>query len=72
MVNKRLKMYRLFKGATQQCMANLLNVSLTTYNSKETGKTGFTLEEAKIVADFFNTSIDSLFFSCEDNLVNTM
>lgn len=72
MTNKRLKMYRMLKGVKQEEMAEILNVSLTTYSNKETGKTGFTLAEAKTMSDFFNTSIDSLFFNNGDNEMNIM
>ncbi|MBO0544722.1 XRE family transcriptional regulator [Clostridium botulinum] len=43
-------------------MARLIGVALNTYNFKENGKKPFTLNEAKIISDFFETTIDELFF----------
>lgn len=71
MINKKIKMYRLAKDINQEDLANLLNITLTTYNKKETGKAEFTLSQAKKIADFFNTTIDDLFFNSEVNFMNT-
>ncbi|ABS40804.1 helix-turn-helix transcriptional regulator [Clostridium botulinum] len=59
---KKLKAYRCLKGAKQEDIARLIGVSLNTYNFKENGKKSFTLNEAKIISDFFDTTIDELFF----------
>ena len=71
MINKKIKMYRLAKNINQEDLANLLNITLTTYNKKETGKAEFTLSQAKKIADFFNTTIDDLFFNPEVNFLGT-
>lgn len=60
---KKLKAYRQLKGVNQSSMAKLLNISLNTYNFKENGKKSFTLDEAKFIADYFNTSIEEIFFT---------
>ncbi|GAA0735524.1 helix-turn-helix transcriptional regulator [Clostridium oceanicum] len=60
---KKLKAYRQLKGINQSVIAELLGVSLNTYNFKENGKKSFTLEEAKQIADYFETSIDEIFFN---------
>lgn len=70
-VNK-LKAYRSLKGIKQEDIANLLGIGLNTYNFKENGKKSFSLNEAKIIADFFNTTIDELFFEDKVNLGNTL
>ncbi|EJP6472775.1 helix-turn-helix transcriptional regulator [Clostridium sp. FAM 1755] len=59
---KKLKAYRCLKGAKQKDIARLIGVSLNTYNFKENGKKAFTLSEAKVISDFFDTTIDDLFF----------
>ncbi|MHB9945153.1 transcriptional regulator [Clostridium botulinum] len=59
---KKLKAYRYLRGAKQEDIARLIGVSLNTYNFKENGKKSFTLNEAKIISDFFDTTIDELFF----------
>ncbi len=43
-------------------LANLIDVSPTTFSRKMNGKSPFTLSEAKIIADFFGVTIDKLFF----------
>lgn len=72
MMSNKLKAYRSLKGAKQEDMAKLINVGLNTYNFKENGKKPFTLIEAKIIADFFNTTIDELFFNDLVNFKNTL
>ncbi|NFO40829.1 helix-turn-helix transcriptional regulator [Clostridium botulinum] len=72
MVNKTLKAYRMLKGIDQKNVAQMLGISLTTYSKKETGKTQFSLEEAKKISDYFNLSIEQLFFTEEVNLMNTL
>ncbi|WP_010296003.1 helix-turn-helix transcriptional regulator [Clostridium senegalense] len=65
---KKLKAYRQLKGINQSAMAKLLNISLNTYNFKENGKKSFTLDEAKFIADYFNTNIEEIFFSQQVNV----
>lgn len=64
----KLKGYRVMLGLTQQAMANKLNISLQSYNNKETGKTPFNDKEKKaiktIVAEVEpGITIDELFYS---------
>lgn len=68
----KLKAYRTFNKIRQEDMAKVLDIGLNTYNCKENGKTNFTLDEAKIIADFFNTTIEDIFFSYEVNFKNTV
>lgn len=69
---KKIKAYRSLKGDKQEDIAKLIGVGLNTYNFKENGKKPFTLEEAKIIADYFNTTIDALFFNDIVNFVDTL
>ena len=64
----RLKGYRVMLGLTQQAMADKLEISLRSYNNKETGKTTFNDKEKKkiksIVTDVKpDITIDELFYS---------
>ena len=63
----KLKGYRVMLGKTQRQMAETLDISLQSYNNKETGKTAFSDKErlkiksmvAKIKPDI---TIDELFY----------
>ena len=58
----KLKGYRVMLGLTQQAMADKLDISLQSYNNKETGKTPFNDKEKRalktIVAEI-NTHLKS-------------
>ena len=64
----KLKGYRVMLGKTQRDMAKELNISVQSYNNKETGKTAFNDREklaiktmiSKIKSDI---TIDELFYS---------
>lgn len=49
------------KQLKQTEVARLINIHSTTYSKKERGELDFTLSEAFILADFFETTVDSLF-----------
>ncbi|MBY6916003.1 helix-turn-helix transcriptional regulator [Clostridium botulinum] len=72
MTNQTLKAYRMLKGVKQEAIAEILGITLTTYSNKETGKTQFSLYEAKKISDYLNVSIEQLFFTNEVNLMNTI
>ncbi len=64
----KLKGYRVMLGLTQQNMADKLNISLQSYNNKETGKTAFTDDERVAIRDMVrdikpDITIDELFYS---------
>ena len=64
----KLKGYRVMLGLTQKNMADKLDISLQSYNNKETGKTPFNDKEKKtiktIVAEVKpDITIDELFYS---------
>lgn len=67
----KIKAYRSLHGIKQEDMADLLGIGLNTYNLKENGKNSFTLEESKKIADFFNTTVDDIFFNDIVNFKNT-
>lgn len=55
-----LKKLRIEKGKTQQELAKVLNVTQSTYNYYEVGKTQPNIEQLKKIADYFEISIDTL------------
>lgn len=55
-----LKKLRLEKGKTQSEMAHFLNVANGTYNTYETGKFEPKIETLKVLADYYNVSLDYL------------
>lgn len=68
----KLKGYRVMLGKTQRDMAKELNISVQSYNNKETGKTAFNDKQrlaiksmvAKIKPDI---TIDELFYQEQDD-----
>ncbi|MCT4593139.1 MAG: helix-turn-helix domain-containing protein [Anaeromicrobium sp.] len=59
---KSLKAYRKLVGINQSDLAQMLGIGTNTYSFKENGKTPFTLDEAKTIADFFGATVDEIFF----------
>ncbi|HEM6284971.1 TPA: transcriptional regulator [Streptococcus suis] len=64
----KLKGYRVMLGMTQKNMADKLEISLQSYNNKETGKTSFTDRERLIIREQVkeikpDITIDELFYS---------
>lgn len=65
-MNQVLKDLRLEQNITQQEMAELINLkTASAYWKKEAGHIPFSLQEAKIIADFFDKPIEELFFASE-------
>ncbi|CAD0135637.1 helix-turn-helix domain-containing protein [Streptococcus thermophilus] len=63
----KLKGYRVMLGKTQRDMAKELNISVQSYNNKETGKTAFSDREKlaikSLVAEIkSDITIDELFY----------
>lgn len=71
MINKNLKILRELKNMQQSDVAKKLNISTHTYHNKETGKTEFTISEAKKISELFSLSIEDIFFKSIDNIMNT-
>lgn len=61
----RVKELREARGLKQGDLADLLHISPANYNKKENGSIRYSLPEAKILADYFNTTIEALFFENE-------
>ncbi|HEM4990629.1 TPA: transcriptional regulator [Streptococcus suis] len=64
----KLKGYRVMLGLTQKNMADKLDISLQSYNNKETGKTPFNDRERLIIREQVreikpDITIDELFYS---------
>lgn len=60
---KVLKAYRIMGDVTKKDMAEILGISIVAYNNKEWGRVQFTLSEAKKIADFFNKTIEEVFYA---------
>lgn len=58
---KRLKAYRTLNDKTQTDMANLLDISLTSYSAKEQGRVDFTSTEIGIIAQNFKINPGELY-----------
>lgn len=59
--------YRAKKGLTQNELAEELNVTSGAVGMWETGKRVPNLDMAKEIADYFNTTIEEIFFAEKDN-----
>lgn len=70
-LRNKLRSLRSERGFDQQYMADYLSIQRTTYCNKETGKSDFTVTEAKQIAELFDLSIDDIFFTERVNLKNT-
>lgn len=58
-------------GLKQDDVAALLEISPANYCKKESGIIRFSLPEAKILADYFNTTIEAIFFAAEVSKTET-
>ena len=66
MIGKRLRALRKEKGLKQIDIANVLDVSRTTYTQYETEKSEPDLETVKKLAEYFNCSTDYLLGKSDD------
>lgn len=70
---ERLREIRAERGVSAQTMADLLGLETDgAYYKKENGSVKFSLAEAKIAADFFGMSIESIFFANEVSKMDTL
>lgn len=60
--SSNLKIMRMKKQKTFRELGELLNIGATGYFKKEIGERKFTLKEAKSLADYYNLTIEELFF----------
>ena len=65
----QIKLYELRKqaGLTQAQMAETLNISETTYRSKELGQTDFKSTEMFLIADILEKDIHEIFLPKKDH-----
>ncbi|MGE7667395.1 helix-turn-helix transcriptional regulator [Ureibacillus composti] len=63
--NKHQHLYisRKERKLKQRDVAKILSIAPETYSKKENGDKDFTLSEAFLLADFFNTTVDFLFMN---------
>lgn len=59
------------KNVTQQELAEILEMSITTLNFKINGKSDFSIKEAKKVSKFFDKPIEEIFYTDEINKMKT-
>jgi len=69
--NRKLKAYRVYKNKTQEDIAAHLGITVAGYINKENGRNKFSLSEAKKLADYFNTTVDELFFDNELHITSS-
>ena len=63
-MNKTLQNLRQKNGLTHKNMAELLNLkTASAYCKKELGHVPFSLQEAKIISDFYGKTIEEIFFA---------
>lgn len=60
---QELKVLRAKYDISQRKMAEMLGMTPASYNRKENGVRKFNIQEAKIIADFFHTTIENIFFA---------
>lgn len=66
-----LKSLREENDLTQEFLANLIGVSLPNYCKKENGTIKISLKEARIIAKFFNKTIEEIFFDNDVSKIDT-
>ncbi len=68
----KLKKIREESGTTQEKMAELLGYRHKSgYSKLENGERKISIEQAKIISDFFNMSIEDIFFESSVNKMTT-
>lgn len=58
-------------GLTQYDVADMLNLNISTYQNKETGKSSFRDYEMFILKDYFGKPLEEIFLpsNCTDNAI---
>lgn len=62
-IKKSLRVLRAELGLTQEEIAKLINMPLSTYRKKENEESQFTLQEAYSIANVTSKSIEEIFFN---------
>ena len=68
----KVKELREIQGLKQDDIAIILDISPANYCKKENGTIKFSLPVAKKLADFFNTTIEAIFFTSEVSKSDTL
>lgn len=61
MNSKYFKSLRALKGLSQENVADILNISLQSYNKKENGVVEFTATELKKLSEYFDVPMENFF-----------
>lgn len=69
--NNILKSLRASQDITQKRMAEVLEISVPTYNRKELGIRAFTLEESMKISNLFDKTVEEIFFKPKVNTNET-
>ena len=69
-MSNRLKVLRKEKGLTQADLAKVLNTNQSQYGKYENGKTNLSIENAKILAEFFGVSTPYLLGLDDDSYID--
>lgn len=69
-MSNRLKKLRKEKGLTQNDLAKVLNTNQSQYGKYENGKTNLSIENAKILAEYFGVSIPYLLGLDNDSCID--
>ncbi len=60
-----IKQFRESIGQTQEEFASIIHVSKVNYSKKENGKVKFSLNEAFLISNHFNKTIEAIFGNSE-------
>lgn len=58
---KYVKSLRAYHGLSQTEMAEILGLSLVSYNKRETGKIPFTVDELQTMSEYFKVPVENFF-----------
>ena len=62
-IKRKLRCLRAKLGLNQDEFARFVDIPLSSYRKKESGKTKFTLDEAYRISKIANKSVEELFFT---------
>ncbi|MBV4425935.1 helix-turn-helix transcriptional regulator [Clostridium tyrobutyricum] len=68
---KKLRELRIKHNISGVEMAKFLNITKASYSKKELGSVKFSLNEAKLISDKFNRSIEDIFFENKVSKIET-
>ncbi|MEN8905736.1 MAG: helix-turn-helix transcriptional regulator [Clostridiales bacterium] len=71
LIPTNLKILRILSGNTQKDISEILDLSMVQYSKKEKGKAPFSLAEAKKLSEYFNITIEEIFFASNNFIMRT-